>query len=65
MQEFPQAGGASDNRRTARPARLFATFKLAAPTIEIVEKSMVAGQRKPAANVNRVGVVVPGPLERA
>ena len=65
MQEFSRTGGASDNGRGARPTRLIATFKLAAPTIEIIEKSAFAGRRKPAANVNRVGVVLPGPLERA
>jgi len=65
MQEFPRAGGASGNGPGARPVRLFATFKLATPYVEIIDKSALADRRKPAANVNRVSVVIPGPLENA
>lgn len=61
MQESSQAGGASGNRRAAPQARLFATFKLATPYIEIVQKRAVAGDAKPAANLNRVGLVSIGP----
>jgi hypothetical protein len=57
MQEFSQAGGTSGSGRAAPQARLFATFKLASPYIEIVQKRAVAGNAKPAANLNRVGLV--------
>jgi hypothetical protein len=61
MQESSQAGGASGDRRAAPQARLFATFKLAAPYVEIVQKRAVAGDRKPAANLNRLSLVFTGP----
>lgn len=57
MQESSHAGGSSGSRRAGPQARLFATFKLATPYIEIVHKSAVAGDAKPAANLNRVGLV--------
>ncbi|MGE3333755.1 MAG: hypothetical protein AB7I36_08935 [Rhodospirillaceae bacterium] len=60
MRESSQAGGTSGNGRTAPQARLFATFKLATPYIEIVQKRAVAGAAKPAANLNRIGLVSSG-----
>lgn len=57
MQESSHAGGTSGNGRAAPQARLFATFKLATPYIEIVQKRAVAGNAKPAANLNRVALV--------
>lgn len=60
MQESSHTGGASDKRRAAPQARLFATFKLATPYIEVIHKSTGAGEAKTAANVNRVGLVPSG-----
>ncbi|MCC6912815.1 MAG: hypothetical protein IT566_03865 [Rhodospirillaceae bacterium] len=68
MQGSSQAGGTPGNGRAAPQARLFATFKLAAPYIEIVQKRTVAGNAKPAANLNRAGfaaVEQPGGPERS
>ena len=61
MQESSQTGGASGKRRGAPHARLFATFKLATPYVEMVQKRAVAGDGRPAANLNRVGLVSTGP----
>lgn len=61
MQKSSHAGGSSGNGRAGPQARLFATFKLAAPYIEIVQKSALAGNAKPAANLNRVGLVSSNP----
>ncbi|MGE3474697.1 MAG: hypothetical protein AB7H70_02700 [Rhodospirillaceae bacterium] len=57
MQGPSHAGGTPGNGRAAPQARLFATFKLATPYIEIVQKRTVVGDAKPAANLNRVGLV--------
>ncbi len=57
MQEFPRTGGTSNDGRAAPHARLFATFKLATPYIEMVQQRTVAGEARAAANVNRVGLV--------
>lgn len=57
MQEFPRTGGASQNGRAARHARLFATFKLATSYVEIVQKRAVVGEAKTPANINRAGLV--------
>ncbi len=57
MQESSQTGGASGRGRAAPRARLFATFKLAAPYIEIVQKRALAGNARPAANFNRIALV--------
>lgn len=57
MQGSSRTGGASGDR-TGPHARLFATFKLATPYVEIVQKRAVAGDAKPAANVNHAGPAV-------
>lgn len=57
MQESPRTGGASPERDAPRHARLFATFKLATPYIEMVQRRAGAGEAKLAANINRAGLV--------
>lgn len=57
MQRSPRSGGASGERREAPAPKLFATFKLATPYVEMVRKSAVAGQSKTPANINRVGLI--------
>lgn len=63
MQKFPQAGGASKNRRAVRRARLLATFKLATPRVEILSKRDVACAARPAANINRIAAVTSEPSQ--
>jgi hypothetical protein len=63
MQGSSRTGGASGNR-AAPQARLFATFKLATPYVEIVQRRAVAGDAKPAANVNHTGLVIMSPDAR-
>lgn len=63
MQELPQAGGAFTNRRAARRRRLFATFKLETPSVEILAKRHIAGALRAAANVNRMVAVTPVPSQ--
>jgi hypothetical protein len=59
MQEVPRAGGTSNDGRAAREARLFATFKLATPYVEMVQRRAGAGEAKAAANINHIGLVSP------
>lgn len=61
MQEFPQAGGASSDRRAARPGRLFATFKLATPHVEMMRTRALRAAARGAANLNRAAAVAPEP----
>ncbi len=56
MQEFPRSDGASGGRGRARASRLFATFKLATPYVEMVRRSDAAAHVKTPANVNRANV---------
>lgn len=62
MHKFPQAGGASNDRRAPRRRRLFATFKLATPYVEMMQERTVAVAARGAANGNRMAAVAPEPL---
>lgn len=57
MQEVPRAGGTSKDGHAAPEVRLFATFKLATPYVEIMQKRDGAGEAKAAANFNRIALV--------
>jgi hypothetical protein len=57
MQEFPELGGTSQDGRAAPNARPFATFKLARPYIEVVQRRAPTGKPRTAANVNRLALV--------
>ena len=59
MQEVPRRGSPSSDGRPAPEPRLFATFKLATPYVEMVQKRSGAGDRKTAANINRISLVSP------